>query len=211
MTLINDIVGEIGKLKSSKAESNLVAYHYLEINKKLECLEDSISKLREEFEVYLNYQLTDIRKEIDNNFNNLVNKQEIMLEKLQRKLLTLDDAISLENLKVKEESGVHLTQLVVLTTRIDKLEEINLQQIEENTLNARRLSAIEHDLGNYREYRTAIEDLETDVMYLKESSRKIPHKCPACNGGGKEAHPLTFVGITTCECRACEGKGIVWG
>jgi hypothetical protein len=178
--------------------------------------------------LYLNYQLKDIRKEIDNNFNHLVKKQEIMAEKLQRQLLTLDDAIAdhkLELLKVreelflhgqriKEESGVHLTQLVIMSKRIDKL--------EENTLNARRLLEIAHGLENYREYRTAIENLETDVMYLKEGSRKTPHKCSVCNGESKtqvmhatieafEKRIIDSQGRHFILCHACEGKGIVWG
>lgn len=53
----DEMVGEIGKLKSSKAEASLVAHHYIEVSKKLECLEDNLSKLRKEFESKLEVDL----------------------------------------------------------------------------------------------------------------------------------------------------------
>ena len=54
-----------------------------------------------------------------------------------------------------------------------------------------------------------IEHLETVVGEVElQSYDKKPHKCPACDGFGVKLqcdHELLYA------CRACEGKGIVWG
>ncbi len=85
-----------------------------------------------------------------------------------------------------------------------------------------RIIALERALENYRQYKTSIEDLETDVMYLKQRLDayekrviwakycKSPHKCPVCDGSGGVKHPLTGL-IEPAKCHVCEGKGIVWG
>lgn len=48
----------------------------------------------------------------------------------------------------------------------------------------------------------------------------VPHKCPVCDGTGKVSRPpwvagdvptWTDSGTGPYECRACLGKGIVWG
>jgi chromosome segregation ATPase len=98
-----------------------------------------------------------------------------------------------------------------------------------------RLTNIEEALENYREYRTSIQDLETDVMYVKEGLDKLrkefeskldidmdkwkqyfsevfpskkPYTCPVCEGQGK-LWPAGSIGYNLCE--SCHGKGIVWG
>jgi DnaJ-class molecular chaperone len=35
-----------------------------------------------------------------------------------------------------------------------------------------------------------------------------PHKCPVCNGSGKQAVALSY--STIVDCHACKGTGIVW-
>jgi DnaJ-class molecular chaperone len=50
--------------------------------------------------------------------------------------------------------------------------------------------------------------------YQSNSSCKNPHKCPVCNGWGKQQLPLPLQVETTTSvsmCNACEGQGIVWG
>lgn len=98
-----------------------------------------------------------------------------------------------------------------------------------------RLGFIDRALENYREYKTGIEDLETDVMYLKQQVKtteelvssmvsmpnvvwakynKTPHKCPVCEGTCMRPNPLR--GLNNAEmpvnldCIACEGAGILW-
>lgn len=100
-----------------------------------------------------------------------------------------------------------------------------------------RLCNIEEALENFREYRTSIEDLETDVMYLKEKIekledmqsamltmpnvvwtkyRKSPHRCPVCNGfASPSISEHTAPGPRahyreTDRCHSCEGKGFIW-
>lgn len=44
----------------------------------------------------------------------------------------------------------------------------------------------------------------------KHGTRKKPHKCPLCEGSGVDLlaiHPE----LKKCNCRGCEGKGILWG
>lgn len=87
-----------------------------------------------------------------------------------------------------------------------------------------RIGFVERALENYREYKTSIEDLETDVMHIKNRLESLeirarPHKCPVCDGVGnitKEIHPklAEFERLPTClsiACKSCDGKGIVWG
>lgn len=59
-------------------------------------------------------------------------------------------------------------------------------------------------------------DMQRDVTHLlnrvhalEKSNRKIPYKCPVCDGIGKLPHPLNSWPI--CPCNTCEGKGIVLG
>src|SRR3954468_4228200 len=83
---------------------------------------------------------------------------------------------------------------------------------------AERIEGVEAGLENYREYRTAIEDLQTDLMYAKERMERLerenhtyklkaheaeqvagalyrkhisPHQCPVCSGAG-----FTLLNIT---------------
>lgn len=51
---------------------------------------------------------------------------------------------------------------------------LNSKVSNENTLISQKLVGVEQALSNYRKYKTSIEDLETDVMYLKEIINKIP-------------------------------------
>jgi DnaJ-class molecular chaperone len=101
-----------------------------------------------------------------------------------------------------------------------------------------RLTNIEEALENYREYRTSIEDLETDVMYLKEGLNKLrkefeskldvdmdkwkqyfsevfpskkPYRCPICEGRGLVFLMMSITESNQATCDPCQGKGIVWG
>lgn len=100
-----------------------------------------------------------------------------------------------------------------------------------------RIDNVEKALENYREYKTSIEDLETDVMYLKKHvesmtesylrkviTNAVPHKCPVCYGSQRnyldslypisqypEGVKLDWEGKRYQDCAVCEGKGIVWG
>jgi|GEM_PF-3717939 hypothetical protein len=40
-----------------------------------------------------------------------------------------------------------------------------------------------------------------------EKLRKMPYKCPICEGNGFNYHAM----IHKVDCKTCEGKGIVWG
>lgn len=67
----------------------------------------------------------------------------------------------------------------------------------------------------------------TQAQYQKVTKNKEPHKCPICEGSGfnapefvKSTATMTIDGIqcqvgdgfySKSSCRACEGKGIVWG
>lgn len=97
-------------------------------------------------------------------------------------------------------------KLTVLENKMDIHDTSLKRKWQANTELSNRLTDVERALENYREYRTAIEDLETDVMYLKEGSNKKPHKCPVCEGKG-----YYFPGPLYKEnCPSCEGTGIVW-
>ena len=90
-----------------------------------------------------------------------------------------------------------------------------------------RVEFVERALENYREYKTGIEDLGTDVMYIKErltkieshfsgdyqliASKLMPHKCPICEGTGeREWYENGGVYRRIQKCISCEGKGILW-
>lgn len=45
---------------------------------------------------------------------------------------------------------------------------------------------------------------------LPKLERK-PHKCPLCEGSGKRLIEFPNGTFISDSCRACEGKGIVWG
>lgn len=54
---------------------------------------------------------------------------------------------------------------------------------------------------------------------MSDISKKIPHKCPVCEGCGKvltEGAKIDWDGMfraglpTSKNCNACNGKGIVW-
>ena len=53
----------------------------------------------------------------------------------------------------------------------------------------------------------------------KFNTKKKPHKCPLCDGKGKDTNRLVMDGVKepstinmkNPDCIACEGKGIVWG
>ena len=87
--------------------------------------------------------------------------------------------------------------------------EINIKNLH------RRIDPIENALDSYK---TSIENLETDVMRLKEhfsgdyqliATKLSPHKCPVCDGVGLLDICPAFT--LPHQCGACEGKGIVWG
>lgn len=137
--------------------------------------------------------------------------------------------------KVKElEKIINEPKDCYLSFDIKKLND-RLDNVENGILPFMRakIDNIGKGLENYREYKTGIEDLNTDVMYLKQHIKqyhelvlgacpldiektirenmkgKLPHKCPVCEGSGGVKHPLTGL-IVPAKCHACEGKGIVW-
>lgn len=62
-------------------------------------------------------------------------------------------------------------------------------------------------------------EFEKIAVAISFSSGKMPHKCPVCEGEGKNKNKLVMDGIVgpstismkNPECNSCEGKGIVWG
>jgi len=66
-----------------------------------------------------------------------------------------------------------------------------------------------------------ISKLEKDILckstvekwkeYYSGIASKKPHKCPVCNGYGYHEVLCNGVCVPGPECKACEGKGLVWG
>ncbi len=58
--------------------------------------------------------------------------------------------------------------IISLNNKVEQLREHKVRQIDENRKISRRVDEVEKSLEHYREYKTGIEDLETDVMRLNE-------------------------------------------
>lgn len=67
-----------------------------------------------------------------------------------------------------------------------------------------------------------IKELERfqDITHLEYKNTKKPHKCPICEGEGLNKSRLVMdaileqpstISMKNPDCKACEGKGIVWG
>ncbi|HET9434632.1 MAG TPA: hypothetical protein VFO37_12785, partial [Chitinophagaceae bacterium] len=108
------------------------------------------------------------------------------------------------------------------TVRTEALHEHKLRQIDENRKvsermdNMKEISSRHDDL--HKEWWDRIEKLEKEISnweeefyFLKEKLRcpdKKPHKCPVCMSWPyiqDEVHLPKWI------CKACDGKGILWG
>jgi uncharacterized coiled-coil protein SlyX len=132
--------------------------------------------------------------------------------------------IALEARIEKLESQLNaLTEMYKhLSISIAGLQDHHVRQIDENRKVSNHLDSLDESLENYREYRTGIEDLGTNVMYLNERIEKLesnnidkqremfhdkflekmsefisdkPHKCPNCGGMGEFKNDEIFPGV----------------
>lgn len=138
---------------------------------------------------------------------------------LSKRISKLDNAID----QVKDELS---KEIAFIEARMNQPKDCHLTFDVQNL--EKQIKEISKALENYREYKIDIEDLGTDVMYLKQSLKKLnqdsevhpkkkPHKCPVCDGSGNhdDQTPRLMVLVHTKTgiicCNSCEGKGIVWG
>jgi DnaJ-class molecular chaperone len=72
-------------------------------------------------------------------------------------------------------------------------------QIDENRKISKRVDKLEKSISSWEE----------EFYFLKDKLRNhgsVPHKCPVCDGQGG----TVITDTVDEECKACEGKGIVW-
>ena len=115
-----------------------------------------------------------------------------------------------ENRKSSEHIHELETNLHLFHNQFQHLIKVNVDALHE------RISSLEKDLINAKCAMNYHNDRINENFQFEEYKR--PHKCPVCDGTGKDRTRLTCdtfgPGTHKLEhsnCNACEGKGIVWG
>ena len=141
--------------------------------------------------------LNDSLSAIQDDYKNKIEKHEQEINSVIGQLEGLSDHIEKVHDLVNLEDRVTASDVL---NRLTSLETHKNYQTEENRKVSKRMNEFEKQI------------LETRVQFIGElGNKKIPHKCPICEGKGKyqSLNPEPpYVLHNLCE--TCEGKGIIW-
>ena len=211
---LDEITGEIGSLKSKKAEAELVADHYIKVINRLDKLEED----SENHPTHENLMMVEeITNELDRKVSNLESENKMRqdtiacvdraydtaCEELHKRLDKLEERDKLHQKNVERiESG-----LIQFMEHNHHLTQSHKCQIDENRKISARVDELEKTVSEL-----ADKIAEIANFYYKE--KKTPQRCPVCNGEGRVTlnEPLKKDNTTyfSISCVPCEGKGIVW-
>jgi hypothetical protein len=136
-------------------------------------------------------------------FENEINSLRGQLEGLSDHIEKVHDLVNLED---------RITASDVLN-RLTMLETHKNYQTDENRKASKRMDEIENG------YIQRIGHLGEALHCMSEENeklRKVPHKCPVCEGcgndkGKKIENPDYEFCMQYASCQSCEGKGVLWG
>lgn len=132
-----------------------------------------------------------------------------------------------------EKLILRIETLEEILPRYDELHKEWWKRIEElesqvSAINKQKFSEFHHLKPDMEKLQKQIDNWEEEFYFLKDKLRcpdKKPHKCPVCHGEIKilidPATPMSGIqamfgkrdenGMYYKDCKACEGKGILWG
>lgn len=200
---LDECRGEIGELKSKKAQADLVASHYIKVNDRLDKLE-SENKMRQD-------TIACVDRAYDEE-----------CEKLEKRIITLEERGSYQsdvNAKISrsvDEIAEPFSDFDERITYLEKLEsESRLMKLESTKLT----QELDPKVWVFmKEQIDKLEQsiLETRIQFIDQlGNDKKPYKCPVCLGEGrvKLDEPLKKDNTTyfSINCISCKEQGIVWG
>ncbi len=199
-SVINNCVDRLNEIEEKISEK----YAHPDVITRLERLEKYKSLID-----YLNNNRNDWRDPINKN-EHLIEHAQDGIEKCFERIEKLENS-SFEDMK--NELICFKKQRNEIKERLDKLEmmykiERKVERIAE--LESKLEDIIPRVWSSEQKGCVAIDYIENNGKF----KNKTPHKCPVCDGSGKVKEKLSsFVNgkEILCDCKSCEGKGIVWG
>lgn len=134
---------------------------------------------------------------------NYIKEWRFILDEFGNKIIMLEEHIDKLHELINIEDRITASDVLC---RLTSLETHKNYQIDENRKVSKKIEELDEQL------KFNIEVFKTNFSAIKSIQSEKFHKCPACSGEGiKKGEVLLSMPPQWPECRACEGKGIVWG
>ena len=143
------------------------------------------------------------------------------------------DQIEKVYVKLDENLANHRARINNCQEDVKNLQIHKNKQIDENRAVSKHLDKLDTQDGNghsllsgridaltemYKELSLMCTRHDDNIRTFREGYPKRPHKCPTCNGQGKNIDKLVAVPydgtihkLVEADCHSCEGKGVLWG